>query len=102
MTGGVKKDLASGMFPIILQSFCSHSAVICLFLPLSAGSVGDSALASRQRLRALQTFARLRRRLRSTATGKRLDAMAFGAAMGASDSWVTRLCHAVPVLPMAS
>lgn len=40
-----------------------------------------------QRLRALQTFARLRRRLRSTATGKRLDAMAFGAAMGASDSW---------------
>ena len=39
----------------------------------------------RQRLRGLQTFAQLRRRLHRT---QRLDAMAFGAAMGVSDTWV--------------
>ena len=40
----------------------------------------------RQRLRGLQTFAQLRRRLHRT---QRLDAMAFGAAMGVSDTWVS-------------
>ncbi|CAK9018719.1 unnamed protein product [Durusdinium trenchii] len=42
---------------------------------------------SQQRLQALQRFAQLRRRLRRTRSSRALDERAFGAAMGACESW---------------
>ena len=54
------------------------------------GNLWISPVATRQRLQALQRFAQLRRRLRRTRSSRALDERAFGAAMGACESWVRR------------